>query len=101
MRSTTAHSMLRALHYHRPVPVAVSLGRKCRQALFDTFHGLLGPRTPQVIDCLKHLGILDTVRSSDACQDTQTQIPIALSRESTTVHHPAVSSLEASQTPAR
>ena len=86
---------------YRSVPVAASLSRWRRYLLFRPLHELRGWHHEHAIAPSKIIGIPATSRFTNPCQKFLTQIPIALLPILTVVPRPAVSSLEAYQTPAR
>jgi len=86
---------------YRSAPVAVPLGRWRRYLLFHPLCRLQCRRYEYAIGPSKIIGIPITSSFTNPCRKVQTQIPIALLLILTLVIRPAVSSLEACQTPAR
>jgi len=101
MSITTANLSLYDSRNYRSVPVAVSLGRWRRYLLFYPLHVLRCWHHEYAIAPSKIIGIPAMSRFTDPCRKILTQIPIALLPILTAVPRPAVSSLEAYQTPAR
>ena len=101
MSIATAIFSLQAQCNYWPLPVTGSLGRRYRYALFCPLPGWHDGYLQQATGPVKGLGMPDTGSSTDPHRKTLNQIPIALRQSLAPVPHPAVSSLEASQTPAR
>jgi hypothetical protein len=85
----------------RSIPVAVPLGQRRQTVHFYPLRSARDWRHVYATDPPKVIGILMTSSFADLYQKAQTQFPIALSPILTALLHPAVSSLEAYQTPAR
>jgi len=85
----------------RSIPVTLPLGRWHPYVHFYSLRGKRNWRHAYATDPAKVIGSLMTSRLTDLYRKVQTQIPIARSSILTALPHPAVSSLEAYQTPAR
>jgi len=97
----TANLPLHASCTYRSVAVAVPLGRWRRHVHFYPLHGLCGRYQRYAVDRSQVIGNSITSPFADPCRKVQAQIPIALLPILTVMVRPAVSSLEAYQTPAR
>ena len=85
----------------RSIPVAVPLGQWRQTMHFYPLRGARDWRHAVATDPPKVIGILMTSSFADPYRKASIQIPIALLPTATALLHPAVSSLEAYQTPAR
>jgi len=94
----TANLPLHASCTYRSVAVAVPFGRWRRHVRFYPLRGLC---QRYAVDRSKAIGSPMMSPFADPCRKVQTQIPIALLSILTVMLRPAVSSLEAYQTPAR
>ena len=97
----TIYYPFRAVRYDRSVSLGAPFGRGCQDALSDPLRGDRDRHLAVVADSSKTIGISVVSRFTDSCRNVQTQIPIALRSHSTVASQPAVSSLEAYQTPTR
>ncbi len=101
MNSTTAVLPFCAAFLYWSVAVAVPFNRWCRYAYFYPLYGLRACCQKYAVGPSTVINNPMTQRFTDPARKIQAQIPIALLLILTAVAHSAVSSTEASQTPAR
>jgi len=101
MSIATASLALHRSCKYRSVPVAVALGLWRRYVLVYPLHGRQYRRHCYTSGPTRGIGIPVTSDFTNLRRKVWVQIPIDLPSTLTVVAHPAVSSLEAYQTPAR
>jgi len=101
MSGFTAFQPLHAVCQYWSLPVAVPFGQWHRYARLYSLYGLSDRRRKNVVRPQTASTMPMTGRRTLSSRNSQIQIPIAPVSLLARVRHPAVSSLEASQTPAR
>ncbi len=101
MSIATANHPLHTPILYWSVPVTGASARCCGYTPLCLFLRLPNGCFEQPTDPAKGPRIPNTSGSAISCRKTQTQIPITLLPDLAPLPHPAVSSPEASQTPAR